>query len=106
MRVLLDECLPRRLKRLIAGHDVVTVVEAGWAGKSNGELLRLASTRFDVFITVDRGLAAQQDRESGLAVVILAAHSNRLQDIAPLVSDLLRVLPSLSRGELVRLPPN
>jgi len=56
MRVLLDECLPRRLKREIVGYEVVTVPEAGWAGKSNGELLALAAERFDVFVTVDQNL--------------------------------------------------
>lgn len=44
MRVLLDECLPRRLKAHLAGHQAITVPEAGWAGKKNGDLLRAAST--------------------------------------------------------------
>jgi hypothetical protein len=47
MRVLLDECLPHRLKQAIVGYDVATVSDAGWAGKSNGELLRLAVEEFD-----------------------------------------------------------
>lgn len=46
MRVLLDECLPKRLKQWIIGHEVVTVPEAGWSGKDNGELLTLALGRF------------------------------------------------------------
>jgi len=103
MRVLLDECLPRRLKRLITGYDVVTVPEAGWAGRSNGDLLRLASATFDAFITVDRNLPAQQPPQPRLAIVILATNSNRLQDIEPLVPELLRVLSKISKGELVRL---
>jgi hypothetical protein len=43
MRVLLDECLPRKLKNDLAGHDVRTVPDMGWAGKKNGELLQLAA---------------------------------------------------------------
>ena len=31
MRVLLDECVDRRLAEHILGHDVKTVPEAGWA---------------------------------------------------------------------------
>ena len=103
MRVLLDECLPRRLKRSLADHEVVTVPEAGWAGKSNGDLLRLASERFDVFVTVDRNLPAQQDRQAGVAVVILATRSNRFQDIEPVVPELLNVLTTISKGTVVRL---
>ena len=73
MRVLLDECLPRR-KQAIVGHDVATVSDAGWAGKSNGELLRLAVEEFDVFVTVDQNLPAQQNLERfEISIVILQA---------------------------------
>ena len=61
MRLLLDECLPHGLKRLLQGHYVVTVPEQGWAGKTNGELLRLAEGQFDALITSDRNLAFQQN---------------------------------------------
>lgn len=108
MRVLLDECLPRRLRRSISGHEVSTVPEAGWAGKRNGELLALARGSFDVFVTVDRSLPAQQVVESGPAVVVLRAPSNRFTDLEPLVPELLDVLNRIGRGQLVlvgRRPP-
>jgi hypothetical protein len=54
MKVLLDECVPRKLKREITNHEVVTVTEQGWSGIVNGELLKLAATEFDVFLTVDQ----------------------------------------------------
>ena len=57
MRVLLDECVPRRLRRELTGHDVRTVPEMGWAGKKNGELIRsMTGQGFKVLITVDRNL--------------------------------------------------
>lgn len=59
MRVLLDECLPRRLKAELPDHDVRTVQEEGWAGLKNGALLRVAAGRFDVLLTVDRRIAFQ-----------------------------------------------
>ena len=61
MRVLLDECVDRRLARYIAGHDVKTARKMGWTTIKNGELLALASQAFDVFVTVDRNLSFQQD---------------------------------------------
>lgn len=62
MKVLLDECLPRGLVHDLAGdHEVVTVPDAGWAGKSNGELLRLAADQFDVFVSADQKLPFQQN---------------------------------------------
>lgn len=54
MRVLLDECVPRQLRRELPGHDVRTVQEMGWTGTENGALLHLANGRFDVLLTVDQ----------------------------------------------------
>ena len=74
MRVLLDECLPRRLKRELAGHETRTAPEMGWASKRNGELLALAVGQFDVFLTADRNLSYQQDLSSfDIAVVAASA---------------------------------
>ena len=103
MRVLLDECLPRRLTRSIEGHETATVHEAGWSGKSNGELLALAGEKFDVFLTVDLNLPAQQNLGAGIAVITLAAPTNRLQDLEPLVPALLDALSMIRKGQLVRL---
>jgi hypothetical protein len=52
MRVLIDECAPKALKKLFLenGHDCRTVQESGWAGKRNGELLNLAEASFDVLV--------------------------------------------------------
>ena len=61
MRVLLDECLPRKLKSELAEHEVRTAQEQGWAGLKNGELLKVADRSFDVLLTVDRNIAFQQN---------------------------------------------
>ena len=61
MKILLDECIDRRLAKDIQGHEVLTVPQAGWAGIKNGELLRLAQAQFDVFVTVDQNLSFQQN---------------------------------------------
>ena len=58
MRLLLDECVPKRLRRELSGYDVQTVREAGWAGLKNGALLRAADGSFDALITVDQGRPA------------------------------------------------
>lgn len=60
MKVLLDECVDRRLAREIVGHDVRTARQMGWTAIANGELLALASEQFEVFVTVDRNLSFQQ----------------------------------------------
>jgi len=88
MRVLIDECLPRALKREIIAEFVQTVPEAGWASKKNGELLRLAATKFDVLLTNDQNIEYQQNLSLvALAIVVLVAPTNDILDLKPLIPD-------------------
>lgn len=107
MRVLLDENVDRRLKRDFAeGYEVVTVAEAGWAGKSNGELLRLAEQRFDVLLSTDKGMPYQQNLSRfDLAVVLLRAESNAREHLAPLMDQVDTALASVEPGTVVRITP-
>jgi len=66
VRVPLDECVDWRLGRELASHDVKTARQMGWTALKNGELLALAATHFDVFVTVDRNLSFQQDMSLSL----------------------------------------
>jgi hypothetical protein len=104
MRILLDESLPSELKTELLGHDVLTVQEAGWSGLSNGELLARAAGKFDVFVTADQNLQYQQNLAAlPVAVVVLVARSNRMQDLRPLLPDLLNRLPKLPARALGRI---
>ena len=95
MKVLLDECVPKRLGRLLSEHDVVTTPQAGWAGNRNGELLQRASKGFDVFVTVDRNLAFQQNPSNlPLPVIVIHARSNKLKDLLHHVPALQQTLSS------------
>jgi len=101
VRVLLDECLPRRLKRELVGHDARTVPEMGWASKRNGELLAMAAAEFDVFLTVDRNLSYQQDVSTfNIAVVVVVARSNSIDGLRPLASRILEALADVQRGRV------
>ena len=86
MRVLLDECLPKKLKRDVQADVVKTVPEMGWAGTKNGSLLRLVEQEFDVFLTNDQNLEHQQNLQRfDLAVVVLIAFTNDIEDLRPLM---------------------
>ena len=101
MRLLLDECVPRRLRRELSDHEVRTVPEMGWAARQNGELLKLASNLFDVFITVDQRLSYQQDVERfSIAIVVLVARRNKLEFLLPLMPELRRVLGDVQPGKV------
>ena len=72
----------------------------GWAGKRNGELLRLAEREFDVFLTVDRKLQTQQRLSAfNISVIVLVARSNTVMDLQPLMSTVVASLSSAKRGE-------
>lgn len=103
--MLLDECVPRRLKREFPGHEVNTVVEMGWGSKRNSELLALMlAGGFNAFVTVDQNLEFQQNvRASGIAVVVIAARSNRLKELRPLAPAALEALGRIKPGELIRV---
>lgn len=101
MRLLLDECIDRRLARELPGHRVCTVPQRGWATIKNGLLLRLAEAEFDAFITVDRNLSFQQNLPKfEIAVVVLRAKSNRLEDLEPVVPRWLAALPEAKAGRV------
>ena len=99
-KILLDECIDRRLARQISGHEVKTAPEMGWAGLDNGELLARAEKKFDVFITVDRNLTFQQNLPKfSIAVLILQCPTNRLQDLLPLIPNILDALTDPQKGK-------
>lgn len=108
MRVLLDESLPRDLAHAIAGHEIRTVQEEGWAGWQNRQLLRAAAASgFTAFITADRGIEHQQNlallRTLGIGIVIIRARSTRMEDLLPTAPSLMSVLPGLEPGTVVQV---
>lgn len=104
MRVLLDECVPRRLKSELPNHEVRTAQDEGWDGMKNGALLRVAAGRFDVLLTVDRNLTFQQNlRGLTIGVIAMVARSNRFMDLRPLMPQVRDVLPKVRAGQILRV---
>jgi hypothetical protein len=105
MRILLDECIPQKLKKSLTGHTCRTVPEQGLAGKKNGELLIAAEQfGFEVFLTIDRGVEYEQNLQARLlAIIIVYAKSNRLGDLLPHVPAIQGALTSIRPGQLVKV---
>ena len=102
MRVLIDECLPKRLKHEVNADVIRTVPEMNWASAKNGVLLRLAEQEFDVFLTNDRNLEYQQTLKTvNLAIVVLIARSNDITDLKPLMPAANEALKTIGVGEIV-----
>jgi predicted nuclease of predicted toxin-antitoxin system len=101
MKILIDECLPKKLKNSLPNHEVSTVPEAGWASKKNGELLRFMTDVFEVFITVDSNMQYQQHLKSlPIRFIVLSAKNNKLESLLPLMPKVEEALITLQAGEV------
>lgn len=106
MRILIDECLPKKLKRELTEHTVFTVQEKGWTGMKNGELLRRAEKEFNVWVTADQNIEYQQNlKQFDIAIVVLVASRNELEALLPLIPQLQRVLQAIQSHEIVYIHP-
>lgn len=104
MKILIDECLPRKLKRELPGHEVRTVPEAGWAGTKNGELLRLMAGVYDVFVTIDNNLEDQQQlADQPVGFIVLSADNNKLATLQSLMPRALAALETIQPGQVVTI---
>jgi len=104
MKVLLDECVPRKLRRELPEHEVLTVMEQGWSGIKNGKLLALAAPEFDVFLTIDQNLKYQQNLKNfDIGIILLVARNNRLKTLLPLMPDVREALGNLRAGEFIHV---
>ena len=104
MKVLLDECVPRKLRRAIANHEVRTVTESGWSGLKNGDLLALAEVEFEVFLTVDQNLIFQQNLQRfNIGVILMVARNNRFKTLLPLMPEVNVAIEKIKPGELARV---
>jgi hypothetical protein len=103
--VLLDECLPTRLRHDLPGLDVSTVADEGWLGRRNGDLLRaMIDAGFTHLVTVDRNLAFQQNVAAlGVAVIVVHAPTNRITELRPLMTKVSRALPMVTQGQVVHV---
>ena len=62
MKILLDECVTKKLKKYLKDFEVYTVTESGWSGVKNGKLMSLCvENGFEILLTIDKNMAHQQN---------------------------------------------
>ncbi len=104
LRVLLDECLPKKLKREFIDCAAATVPEMGWSGKKNGELMKAARGHFAVFVTADQNLQFQQNLAyAEIGVIVLVAFNNRTESLLPLMRQVNEKLHTVRAGQVVEI---
>ncbi len=102
MKILLDECVPWPMRKILAEHDCQTPQRAGWGGIKNGDLLRKAEGSFDIFITADQNIRYQQNL-SGFRIAILELSTNDLRRILAAAAMIQSAVAAIQLGELRRL---
>jgi len=103
MKILLDECVPWPMHKILVGHECTTAVKCDWGGITNGELLALAEAAgFELFVTADQNIRYQQNL-SGRAIRILELSSNKLRDIEAAADLIQKTITSMNRGDFIRL---
>lgn len=94
MKVLLDENLPRRLKLELGMFEAATVVECGWQGLKNGDLIRtMLAEGYSAMLTFDKNLQFQQNfSKYPVTVVLLNARDNQYATLRPLMPQVIKLL--------------
>ncbi len=103
MNIIIDECVPKVVKRRLKNRNIVTVQEMGWSGVKNGQLLRqIVDAAFDVFVTSDKNLRHQQHLQSfDLSIILLP--SNQVPIVIELLPDIDSALANVGPKEFIEI---
>ncbi|HVX83646.1 MAG TPA: DUF5615 family PIN-like protein [Phycisphaerae bacterium] len=102
MKILLDECVPWPLQKLLTGHEITSVKRRGWGGIKNGALLALAEGEFELFITSDQNLRYQQAL-AGRRLAILELSTNKWRSILRAGDEIRARVAAIRPGDFVRV---
>ena len=102
MKVLLDACVPRPLRRFLPDHSIHTAQEMGWGQLKNGALLQEAEIQFEAFITTDQNLKYQH-KLVGRRLAILVLPTNDWATIRTRVQEIAARVATLKQGDFVEL---
>ncbi len=108
MKVLLDECVDRRLKSRLPNHEVYTVTNMRWNGLKNGLLMSAAiGEKFDILLTIDKNLEFQQNlKKYDIIVAVFEVKQNSIKLFEPLLPIFEEQLPTFEKGIVYRIKPN
>ena len=107
MKILLDECVTKKLKPLLPGFDVFTVSDMGWNGLKNGRLLsRAEENGFDILLTIDKNIDSQQNiARYRIALVILDVEKSNLKFFEPIIPLFISGIQDFRKGNSYLIPP-
>ncbi|MEO1214100.1 MAG: DUF5615 family PIN-like protein [Bacteroidota bacterium] len=100
MKILLDECVSRKVKNLLSEFEVYTVDEMGFNGLKNGKLLTQAEkNEFDIVLTIDKNIDSQQNiRKYAVSLVILNVLKSNIKYFGALIPEFKSQIHSFRKG--------
>ena len=102
MKILLDECVPWPMHRLLGHHSCTNVQAQSWGGIKNGELLQRAEAEFDLFITSDQNIRYQQNL-AGRNIAVLELSTNDIGRIEAAASLIQAAVDGIQPNEFKQL---
>ena len=103
MKVLLDACVPRPLRKFLPDHTVHTAQEMGWGQLKNGALLQAVEPQFDAFLTSDQNLKNQQNI-AGRKLAILVLPTNDWPTLRRMTDKIAAKVAALKPCDFVEMP--
>ena len=105
MKVLLDECVTRKLKSRLPNHEVYTVTDMQWNGLKNGVLMSAAiGEGFDILLTIDKNLEYQQNlKKNSIIVAVFDVRQNNVKLYEPLLPVFEEQVPTFVKGNVYRI---
>ena len=102
MKILLDECVTKKLKRHLNEFEVRTVVEMGWSGYRNGTLLRVAvEAEFDLLLSIDKNIVHQQNMAKyDIAVVVFDTQRSKVEVLLNFLPEFKSRIHEFSRQQI------
>ena len=102
MKVLLDECVPKRLKSYLTDLEVYTVPQMRWSGVKNGNLISLCvQNHFDVLLTIDKNMMYQQNMEnSPITIVVLNSMTSKLEELIQFLPSFLNQIYQFEKNKV------
>ena len=107
MKIIIDECLPKRMTNFFAGEKVWTVPQIGLGGYKDSELLaELEKRNIDAFITIDGNIEYQQQFKNRiLGTIVIRSVSNRFADLQHHLEEaLVKIVKSIQPGTITHIP--
>ena len=102
MKILLDECVTKKVKTFLGGHAVFTIGQMEWRGLKNGMLLKQAEQKnFDILLTIDKNISYQQNMANyNIAIVVLNTNNSNIETLQDYIPNFINQIKNFEKGKL------